>query len=96
MDIRELREQIDEIDRQLVGLYCRRMEIARTIGRYKQEKGLPILDSEREKALLDKVAKQAGPENGEGIRALYQLLLEQSRLRQQLDRQPESRPDRNR
>ena len=87
----ELREKIDGIDRQLVELYCQRMETAAEIGRYKQEHGLPVLDSERERILLNKVAEQAGEANGQGIRALYHLLLDHSRLRQQLDGHPESR-----
>ena len=91
MDITELREQIDGIDRQMVELYCRRMETARAIGRYKREKGLPVLDSERERQLLNKVAEQAGEENGQGVRALYQMLLDHSRLRQQMDGRPQSR-----
>lgn len=91
MDIRDLREQIDEIDRQLVDLYCKRMDTARAIGRYKRENALPVLDSERERALLNRVAEQAGDENEQGIRALYHLLMDHSRLRQQLDGHPESR-----
>ena len=87
MDIRELREQMDGIDRELVALYCRRMETAREIGRYKQANNLPVLDQAREQELLDKIAELAGPENEQGIRALYQLLLEQSRRRQEQDRQ---------
>ena len=31
MDINELRKQIDDIDRKLVDLYCRRMDTAREI-----------------------------------------------------------------
>ena len=92
MDIQDLRAQIDEIDRQLVDLYCRRMDVARAIGRYKQEKGLPVLDPERERTLLDKVAVQAGKENEQGIRTLYQLLLEHSRLCQQPGNSPEDPP----
>ena len=91
MDINELRKQIDDIDRQLVDLYCRRMETAREIGRYKRENGLAVTDSERERNLLNKVAEQAGEENEQGVRALYHLLLDHSRLRQQLDGHPESR-----
>lgn len=85
MDITELREQIDQIDHDLVELYRRRMETARAIGRYKREHHLPVMDSEREKILLNKVAEQAGKEYKEGILALYRLLLEQSRMRQELD-----------
>ena len=31
MDIQELRQQIDAIDRELTALYCRRMETSRAI-----------------------------------------------------------------
>ncbi len=90
MNLHELRQQIDDIDRQLVDLYCRRMDTAREIGRYKRENNLPVLDSERERNLLNKVAEQAGEEYEQGIRALYHLLMEHSRQRQQLDNRPES------
>ena len=91
MDISELRTQIDGIDKQLVDLYCRRMDTAREIGRYKRENNLPVLDTERERNLLNKVAEQAGEENEQGIRAMYQLLMDHSRLCQQLDGHPESK-----
>ena len=90
MDIQELRQHIDTIDRELVALYCSRMEVSRLIGEYKRENNLPVRDSERERALLNKVADLAGAENEQGVRALYQLLLDQSRLRQLLDARPQS------
>ena len=62
MDIEDLRGQIDGIDRRIVDLYCKRMDVARSIGRYKKEKNLPVLDSERERNLLNKVADLAGEE----------------------------------
>ena len=90
MDINELREQINEIDHEIVELYGRRMETARAIGRYKREHNLPVLDSERERNLLNKVAEQAGEENEQGVRALYHLLMDHSRMRQETDGHPES------
>ena len=91
MDISELRQQIDDTDRQMVELYCRRMDIAEKIGRFKRENGLPVLDSERERNLLNRVAELAGEKNEQGIRAMYQLLMDHSRLRQQTEGRPESR-----
>lgn len=90
MDISELREQINEIDHEIVELYGRRMETARAIGRYKREHNLPVLDSERERSLLNKVAEQAGEENEQGVRALYHLLIDHSRMRQDMDGHPGS------
>ena len=90
MDISELREQINEIDHEIVELYGRRMETAQAIGRYKREHNLPVLDSERERSLLNKVAEQAGEENEQGVRALYHLLIDHSRMRQEMDGHPGS------
>ena len=91
MDISELREQINQIDHEIVELYGKRMETAREIDRFKREHNLPVLDSERERELLNRVAEQAGEDNERGIRALYHLLMDHSRMRQEMDGHPESR-----
>lgn len=44
----KLRKRIDHIDEQLVKLLDERMELAFEIGRFKKEKGLPVLDAGRE------------------------------------------------
>ncbi len=89
MDIQELRNRIDQVDTELVRLYGERMKLAREIGRYKRENDLPVMDTKREKALLDRVGRLAGEENENGVRALYSLLLSQSRAVQMLDRDKE-------
>ena len=91
MDISELREQINQIDHEIVELYGKRMETAREIGRFKREHNLPVLDSERERELLNRVAEQAGEDNERGIQALYHLLMDHSRMRQEMDGHQESR-----
>ena len=49
MTIEELRAQIDAADEQLLAAFSKRMEIAGKIADYKREKGLPVLDSSRER-----------------------------------------------
>lgn len=56
MDLKEIRPQIDEIDRQLVALLEKRMDLVQAVADYKKENGLAVLDSGREKQVLDKVA----------------------------------------
>jgi len=90
MTIQELRENIDRIDQQIVQLYCERMETARQIGAYKRENHLPVRDTERERELLNRLAQQAGEQYEQGIRALYQQMLDHSRILQQLEGKPES------
>jgi prephenate dehydrogenase/chorismate mutase len=52
MEIPELRDEIDRIDAQMLALLDRRLELAIEIGRAKRAKGRPLLDSEREAAML--------------------------------------------
>lgn len=85
LDLQELREEIDGIDREIVKLYVRRMETAKAIGAWKRENGMPVYDPERERCLLDRVAAQAGPEYGEGVRALFDFLMARSRRLQMTD-----------
>lgn len=49
----ELRALIDEADGELVGLMARRMEVARRIGRLKLDEGLPIIQPERYRDLME-------------------------------------------
>lgn len=51
-ELAQLREQIDELDRQLVGLFEKRMSVCREIGRRKCAMGLPVEDPEREKDII--------------------------------------------
>ena len=85
MDLLELRDKMNRIDRDMVNLYLERMETARTIGAWKRENGVPVYDPARERQLMDRVAEQAGEENESGVRALFSFLVSQSRTRQLLD-----------
>ena len=84
--IEELRARIDRIDSELIRLYGERMKVSEQIGLYKKERGLPVRDPAREQALLDRVGELAGAENADGVRALFSLLMAQSRARQEQDR----------
>ena len=84
MNMDELRSRIDEIDTEMVELYKKRLDIADQIGAYKREKGLPVYDSERERRLLNKVGEQAGDRHENGVRAMFSLLMDQSRTQQLL------------
>ena len=51
-DLKELRDQIDVIDRQIVDLYQERMEIAAGVAEYKINTGKKVFDKEREDSKL--------------------------------------------
>lgn len=79
MDLNELRDQIDNIDSELVHLFTKRMDIAAQVADYKKENNLPIYVPSRERAVLQSVAEKAGPEMANYTRVLYSMLFELSR-----------------
>ena len=82
MKLEQLRQQIDQIDDELVALFVQRMEIAVQIADYKKEHNLPIFVPTREQEKLEDVAAKAGPELAEYTRCLYATLFELSRVYQ--------------
>jgi len=79
---------VDQVDREVVRLLARRRDLARSIGKLKTERGLPIRVPEREAELLDDIraeAKLYGMDDTY-IVALFELVLEQSRRIQEQDR----------
>jgi len=53
--IQKARERINRIDRSLVRLLKRRYRLIRKVGLLKKEKGLPVVDREREMEILKKL-----------------------------------------
>ena len=56
MDLLELRKEIDRIDDQLIPLLMARMDVSEQVAKYKVERGIPVLNEERERQILDDVA----------------------------------------
>ena len=78
MDLLELRNQIDEIDSQLIPLLMKRMDIAKDVAAYKIEHGIPVLNAQREQEILDNVAKECG-EQGDAIKTIFSATMDASR-----------------
>lgn len=53
-EIEQCRKEIDEIDKELVNLFERRMDVAIRVANYKKENDLPIYDEERESKVIKK------------------------------------------
>ena len=79
MELSELRNQIDEIDTELVDLFKRRMNVSAQVAEYKRQTGMNVLDTSRERALLNKVSELSGEEYEEYTRTLYSTILDLSR-----------------
>jgi len=79
MDLKDLRNQIDDIDGQLVELFAKRMQVSSQVAAYKKENNLPIYVPAREREVLQEVARKAGPEMSNYTRVLYSMIFELSR-----------------
>ena len=69
-ELLELRNQIDEIDEQLIPLLLKRMEISKEVADYKVRKRLPVLNEKREQEILEDVEKKCG-DMGNTIKTIF-------------------------
>lgn len=82
-DLKDLRDQIDTIDKKIVELYQNRMEIASEVAEYKIKTGKKVFDREREESKLKNLtALASSPFNRYGIRELFEQIMAMSRKRQ--------------
>lgn len=79
MELKELRNQIDTIDDELVRLFVKRMEISARVADYKKERNLPIHVPSREREILQEVANKAGHGMENYSHVLYSMIFELSR-----------------
>ena len=85
MELEDYRKQIDELDQQLLKLFCQRMDLASEIGAYKREHHLPVFNPTREREILQRVTTQSPTELGIYARVLFETIFDLSRSRQDLD-----------
>ncbi len=69
----EARLIINEVDKEMIELFKKRMNASKIIGEYKKENNIAILDKEREKALIEKNLKIL---NDKELEKYYLMFLE--------------------
>ena len=74
-ELQNLRRDIDAIDRELVELFRRRMNVTARVGAYKRERGIPVLDQERERQVLQNKGELAGEELRPAAVTLFQTIM---------------------
>ena len=79
MEIQDIRNQIDQVDDELVRLFVKRMGLSAQVADYKKTHNMPIYVPSREREILVEVAKKAGPDMANYTRVLYSLMFELSR-----------------
>ena len=83
LDLEELRKKIDEADRELIAVFCKRMDLVKQVAAYKIENNMAVLRPDREEAVLDRVQALAGAKYGDYARDLYGHVMRVSREMQQ-------------
>lgn len=80
MDLLELRNELDGIDKQIVELYEKRMNVCGQVAEYKIETGKRVFDKEREKQKLEAVrALTHNDFNAYGVTELFEQIMAMSR-----------------
>lgn len=81
-----LRQQIDQIDNDLIEALGKRMRISREIGQYKKEHSMPVVQTNRYDSILNSRAKSAVEMgmSGDFMKTVYQAIHEES-VRQQIE-----------
>lgn len=80
IDLLELRDEIDKIDKQIVDLFLQRMEICSKVAEYKINTGKQVLDTKREKEKIEKVKSYVDDEfMKHGVEELFTQIMAMSR-----------------
>lgn len=76
----ELREQIDAVDRKILALINRRLNIGKAVGDIKKQSGAQILDRSREKSVIDKLSQiNKGPANRQLLQYIFNVIITATR-----------------
>jgi chorismate mutase len=88
MSLDELREEIGDIDRELVELIARRTYVADTIAGVKERRDLPTTDETQEQAVMDRAGENAERFEVDSnlVKAIFRLLIELNKVEQRESR----------
>lgn len=79
-NLEDYRREIDSIDRELIALFEKRMNVAIKVGEYKKERNLPIFNSKREEEVIEKnINLLSNKEYSEITRMFFEKVMELSR-----------------
>lgn len=83
MDLQELRNEIDSLDREILTAFEKRMQLCRGVAKYKTQNNLPVFQSGREKEIIEKVTKNSPEDLKAGAAALFTEIMDISKSLQQ-------------
>lgn len=71
----DLRNKINHLDKKMAQLFNERLKVVEKIKIYKREHNLPVIDEEREKALLEENLKQVDAQYHSLYETFFQTIL---------------------
>ena len=83
-ELEQLRGQIDQIDDKIIALFKERMQVSDKIALVKKEYDMPTLAPGRERAVLARVAEEAGEEFADYTESLFRTIMAASRSYQNI------------
>ena len=83
MDLKQLRDGIDDIDGEILALFMKRMELCRDVADYKKEHEMPVFQGGREQQIIDRIKELTGNRDLEnGTAALFTTIMDISKILQ--------------
>jgi len=84
MELEELRQEIRDIDREIVELIARRTYVADTIAAVKADRGLPTTDEQQETRVMERAGTNAERFDVDAnlVKAIFRLLIELNKVEQ--------------
>ena len=89
-ELKDIRDEINGIDESMRELFVRRLAVAAEVAEAKRAQGAPVLNPEREREILSRVAKEVGPDMENEARLFFTTLFSISRGRQRAALQDEN------
>ncbi|NLP27064.1 MAG: prephenate dehydratase [Clostridiales bacterium] len=83
MDLQELRNKIDKVDREILSLFIERMDLCEQVAQYKIENSLPVFQGNREQDIINNIKKNTPDNLKSGAVALFYNIMDISKCIQQ-------------
>jgi len=82
MDLKQLRDLIDEVDDKIAQLYMQRIDLVKQVGEYKKQNHVVVEHGDREQQILDRLATKFG--NRTATDYLYNSIMTYSKMEQNI------------
>lgn len=83
-ELESYRQQIDDIDEQILQLVAARVRVVLRVGDYKRRHSVAIYDPDRERSVLERLSARApAPLDKNTVRRIFERLIDESRRLEQ-------------